>query len=118
MTIGLGATVVPALRVIGVVGLIGLVAGMAVTLALIGRVVRAWGYALSADILYIRQGPAFPSVMTAVPYARLQFVDLTAGPLDRRFGLASMQAAYGLGVDRRPHSRASGRRRRGSSATR
>jgi membrane protein YdbS with pleckstrin-like domain len=26
-----------------------------------------------------------------VPYGRMQFVDVTAGPLDRRFGLASVQ---------------------------
>ena len=90
VTFWLGATVAPALTVIGAVGLVVIVAGVAVALALIGRVVRSWGYALTDDILYIRRGRVFRSLV-AVPYARLQFVDVTAGPLDRRFDLAGVQ---------------------------
>jgi membrane protein YdbS with pleckstrin-like domain len=29
--------------------------------------------------------------LVVVPYGRMQFVDVTAGPLDRRFGLATVQ---------------------------
>jgi uncharacterized protein len=90
LTIGLGTTVASVLAVIGAVGLVVIVAGAVVGLVLIGRIVGAWGYALSDDVLYIRRGRLFRQ-LTAVPYARLQFVDVTAGPLDRRFGLASIR---------------------------
>jgi membrane protein YdbS with pleckstrin-like domain len=29
--------------------------------------------------------------MTVVPYGRMQFIDVTAGPVDRVFGLATVQ---------------------------
>ncbi len=90
LTIGLGATVAPVLTVIGVVGLVVIAAAVAFGLWLVGRVVRAWGYALTDDILYIRHGRLFRRLI-AVPYARLQFVDVTVGPLDRLFKLASVQ---------------------------
>lgn len=75
---------------IGVAGLALTVVGALVGLWLTGRVVRAWGYALTDDLLYIRRGRMFRKVV-AVPFARLQFVDVTAGPLDRAFELARVQ---------------------------
>jgi membrane protein YdbS with pleckstrin-like domain len=68
------------------VTLVAIVAGLVV----IGRVVRAWGYALTDDLLYIRHGRVFRKLV-AVPYARLQFVDVTVGPLARAFELATVQ---------------------------
>ena len=38
--------------------------------------------------------------LTVVPYGRMQFVDVTAGPVDRLFGLATVAAAHRGG--RRP----------------
>ncbi len=57
---------------------------------LIGRQVRAWGYAERADDLMIRHGVMF-RVLVVVPYGRMQFVDVQAGPIDRMFGVAHVQ---------------------------
>nr|WP_166607248.1 PH domain-containing protein [Kineococcus siccus] len=57
---------------------------------LIGRQVPAWGYAERDDDLLVRHGLLFRSLVV-VPYGRLQFVDVEAGPVDRRFGLARVQ---------------------------
>lgn len=57
---------------------------------LIPRQVRAVGYAERADDLLIRRGILFRS-MVVVPYGRMQYVDVQAGPLARAFGIASVQ---------------------------
>jgi uncharacterized protein len=67
----------------------GLVA-LAVGLALAGRRTRAWAYAERDEDLYIRHGLLVRS-MVAVPYGRMQFVDVTAGPLERALGLAQVE---------------------------
>ncbi|MST49701.1 PH domain-containing protein [Mobiluncus porci] len=54
---------------------------------LIPRQVKSWGYAEGEKNLYIRRGIMFKK-MWAVPYGRMQFVDVQQGPLDRAFGLA------------------------------
>lgn len=56
----------------------------------IGRTVRSWGYAERADDLLVTKG-VLRRRLVVVPYGRMQFVDVTAGPLDRRFGLATVQ---------------------------
>ena len=55
-----------------------------------GRQVEAWGYAERDDDLLVVKGIMFRSLVV-VPYGRLQYVDVEAGPLDRRFGLAKVQ---------------------------
>jgi uncharacterized protein len=57
---------------------------------LIGRQVPAWGYAEREDDLLITHGLLFKSLVV-VPYGRMQFVDVQAGPLERRYGLATVQ---------------------------
>lgn len=56
----------------------------------IGRRVRSWGYAERDDDLVVGSGIWFRRLVV-VPYGRLQFVDVTAGPIDRAFGLTSVQ---------------------------
>ena len=51
---------------------------------------RAWGYAEREDDLLVRRGVMIRR-LTVVPYGRMQFVDVTAGPVDRLFGLATVQ---------------------------
>lgn len=53
------------------------------------RSVRAWGYAERADDLLVRHG-LLVRRLSIVPYARMQFVDVTAGPLERAAGLATV----------------------------
>ena len=93
---GLVAVVVVVLAVLGSVWwlvAVGVVAA-AVTVGLgwrmVGRNVRSWGYAERDEDLLVRHG-VFYRQLVVVPYGRMQFVDVTAGPLDRRFGLASVQ---------------------------
>jgi uncharacterized protein len=57
---------------------------------LIGRQVRATGYAERAEDLLVRKGIMFRSIVV-VPYGRMQFVDVQAGPLARRLGYSSVQ---------------------------
>jgi membrane protein YdbS with pleckstrin-like domain len=59
-------------------------------LALIPRQVRAIGYAERDDDLLIRRGLFFQRVMV-VPYGRMQYVDVSVGPLERALGLASVK---------------------------
>ncbi len=56
---------------------------------LIGRRVRAFGYAERADDLLVTGGIMFRR-LTVVPYGRMQLVDLRAGPLDRAVGITSV----------------------------
>ncbi len=51
---------------------------------------EAWGYAEREDDLLVRRGVMF-SRLSVVPYGRMQFVDVTAGPLERSFGLATVR---------------------------
>jgi uncharacterized protein len=64
--------------------------GLAWVWAVVGRTVRSWGYAERADDLLVTRG-VLRRQLVVVPYGRMQFVDVTAGPLDRRFGLATVQ---------------------------
>lgn len=57
---------------------------------LIGRQVRATGYAERAEDLLVRRGVLMRRIVV-VPYGRMQYVDVHAGPLDRAFGLARVQ---------------------------
>lgn len=70
--------------------LLAAVATALVGAVLIARQVRAWGYDIGADALTIRHGVMFRELVV-VPYARMQYVDVQAGPLERRFGIASVQ---------------------------
>ncbi|GGK71865.1 PH domain-containing protein [Mangrovihabitans endophyticus] len=54
------------------------------------RAVRAWGYAERDHDLLVRHG-LLVRKLSIVPYARMQYVDVTAGPIERVFGLATVQ---------------------------
>ncbi|MFD7560341.1 MULTISPECIES: PH domain-containing protein [unclassified Streptomyces] len=57
---------------------------------LLGRNWRSWRYAERADDLLISRGVLWREE-TVVPYGRMQLVEVASGPLERRFGLASVQ---------------------------
>lgn len=70
------------------------------TLAILPRQARAIGYQLRDDDLVFRRGILWQR-MVAVPYGRMQLVDITHGPLDRGFGIAQLKfvtAAAATGV--------------------
>jgi membrane protein YdbS with pleckstrin-like domain len=67
----------------------GVVAGIT-SVVVVPRQVRAWGYAEREEDLLVRRGIAFRS-LTVVPYGRMQYVDVSAGPVDRALGLATVR---------------------------
>ncbi|MGJ5754215.1 hypothetical protein FB563_2371 [Streptomyces puniciscabiei] len=66
------------------------VVGAAWCWRLVGRNWRSWRYAERADDLLISRGVLWREE-TVVPYGRMQLVEVTSGPLERRFGLATVQ---------------------------
>jgi membrane protein YdbS with pleckstrin-like domain len=72
------------------IGVAVLAAFVVWTIWLVPRQVRALGYAERADDLLLRRGILFRS-MVVVPYGRMQYVDVSAGPLARKMGIASVQ---------------------------
>ena len=71
-------------------------AGLAVTAVLTGLVLvaverrcAAWAYLEREDDLLVRRGVLVRRT-SVVPYGRMQYVDVTAGPLARRYGLATV----------------------------
>ncbi|WP_374206469.1 PH domain-containing protein [Microbacterium sp. VKM Ac-2923] len=80
-------------------------AGVILLITLIGLIItprqaRSFGYQLRHDDLVFRRGILWQRVV-AVPYGRMQLVDITHGPLDRGFGIAQLKlvtAAASTGV--------------------
>ncbi len=79
----------------------GIVAAFTIAaLAVLPRQVRSIGYQLREDDLVFRRGILWQR-MVAVPYGRMQLVDITHGPMDRGFGIAQLKfvtAAAATGV--------------------
>ena len=84
IAIALGASAVAAGAVVGL-AILGSIADHVA-----GRRVRAWGYAERAEDLLVRRGVMFRRT-SVIPYGRMQYVEVTAGPFERGFGLATVQ---------------------------
>jgi membrane protein YdbS with pleckstrin-like domain len=73
----------------------GVVPGAVLLVALILLVLlpprryRAWGYREEEDELHVGSGLLFRS-RTVVPFGRVQHIDVAHGPIERRFGLATL----------------------------
>lgn len=74
----------------GVLFLLLMGLGFAWSWVLIGRNQRSWKYAEREDELLVSHGIMFRQLVV-VPYGRMQFVDVAAGPLERAFGLATVE---------------------------
>ena len=83
------AAVVPAILGYPEFSPIPLVVGAAAWV-IVGRRYRSWGYAEREDDLLVRRGVMFAR-LSVVPYGRMQFIDVTAGPFERAFGLATVR---------------------------
>lgn len=69
-------------------------------IAITPRQARAYGYQLRRDDLVFRHGILWQR-MVAVPYGRMQLIDVSQGPLDRGFGISRLRlvtAAASTGV--------------------
>ena len=51
---------------------------------------RAWGYLEREEDLEVRRG-VMVQRLSIVPYGRMQFVEITTGPVERLFGLATVK---------------------------
>lgn len=68
----------------------GIAAVIVITrLILIDRTWRSWGYVEREEDLYITHGVMYRTLV-AVPYGRMQLVEVGSGPLERSFGLATV----------------------------
>lgn len=69
--------------------------GIGLVLILIWRIIRAprayrrWGYAETDSDIYVTNGLMYRQ-MQCVPYGRMQQVDVSSGPLERRFNLGKV----------------------------
>ncbi len=85
---GLAAQAVSAWLGIGVVVLV-LLGGLA-TERFLARRVAAWGYAERHQDLMVRRGVLIRR-QSVIPYGRMQYIDVTAGPIERSLGLATLR---------------------------
>ena len=82
----------------GLLGSTALGLGIGLALVVIGllwerfltRRVAAWGYAERHDDLMVRRG-VLVRRLSVIPYGRMQFIDVTAGPVERSLGLATLR---------------------------
>lgn len=74
---------------LGAVLVVLAVGGAAWGWAWAGRNQRSWGYAENDDDLLVTRGVMFRRLV-AIPYGRMQFVDVEAGPLARAYGVATV----------------------------
>jgi membrane protein YdbS with pleckstrin-like domain len=66
------------------------VVGAGVADRFLSRRVAAWAYAERDEDLVVRRGVMFRR-LSVIPYGRMQFVDVTAGPFERSYGLATVR---------------------------
>jgi uncharacterized protein len=66
-----------------------LLAGIVVAV-LLARRVHSWAFCERAEDLLVRRG-VMVQRLSLVPYGRMQFVDVSAGPLERSLGLATLR---------------------------
>ena len=73
-----------------VIGVVVVAVGGAVAYGFMGRRIRAWRYAEREDDLLVRRGVMFRR-LSVIPYGRMQYIDVTVGPVERSFGLATVR---------------------------
>ena len=56
----------------------------------LARRVAAWGYAERREDLMVKRGVLIRR-QSVIPYGRMQFIDVTAGPVERSLGLATLR---------------------------
>jgi len=81
---------VPVVRFIGIASIIAIMIFAIWAWVLVTRRVRSIGYRLESRELKVSSGIMFRRVVS-VPFARMQLVEVSAGPLERAFSLASVQ---------------------------
>lgn len=112
LLVALGVVVALVAAVLSVIAGSGLAAVVAVALVfaicaavfvVIGRNYDSWGYAERGADLLVTHGVMFRRLVV-VPYGRMQLVDVTAGPVERKFGISTLRLhTASAGTDARIH---------------
>jgi membrane protein YdbS with pleckstrin-like domain len=69
----------------------------------VGRNYDSWGYAERGADLLVTHGVMWRRLVV-VPYGRMQLVDVTAGPIERKFGISTLRLhTASAGTDARIH---------------
>jgi membrane protein YdbS with pleckstrin-like domain len=86
--------------VVSVVAVLGVCAAAFVV---VGRNYASWGYAERGADLLVTHGVMWRRLVV-VPYGRMQLVDVTAGPVERKFGISTLRLhTASAGTDARIH---------------
>jgi membrane protein YdbS with pleckstrin-like domain len=86
-----------------VVAVVVVIAVCAAAFVLIGRNYDSWGYAERGADLLVTNGVMWRRLVV-VPYGRMQLVDVTAGPIERKFGISTLRLhTASAGTDARIH---------------
>lgn len=97
--IGIGVVFLAGALVVGLAARVWWLAGLIVVVGagilvarwiVVGRNWASWGYLEREDDLYITHGVLFRTMIT-VPYGRMQLVEVRSTPLQRAYGLATVQ---------------------------
>lgn len=87
----LGALISPVRTILWIIGGVALLLGVIAIVVVPGHVFRIHRWEVNEIGVYSRRGWLWQE-WRAVPFARLQTVDVTSGPLQRSFGLATVTA--------------------------
>jgi membrane protein YdbS with pleckstrin-like domain len=86
-----------------VVTVIVVFAVCAAAFVVVGRNYDSWGYAERGADLLVTHGVMWRRLVV-VPYGRMQLVDVTAGPIERKFGISTLRLhTASAGTDARIH---------------
>jgi hypothetical protein len=88
--IALGAAASAGQPVAGVIAAAAVALGAGAAWWFVRNRFRAWGYLERDEDLEVRRG-VMVQRLSVVPYGRMQFVEITAGPVERLFGLATVR---------------------------
>jgi len=104
LAVGLAVAFVAAGSVISALfAVIGIVLFAAAGFIIVGRNYASWGYAERGADLLVTHGVLIRRLVV-VPYGRMQLVDVTAGPIERRFGISTLRLhTASAGTDARIH---------------
>ena len=75
--------------VVGIVAGLALIAGALAAFVLPQRRYRAWSYDVTEDELYVQNG-IWLRTLTVVPFGRVQHIDVSQGPFERRYGVGAL----------------------------
>jgi len=88
---------------VAVVTVVVVLAICAALFVVIGRNYDSWGYAERGADLLVTHGVMWRRLVV-VPYGRMQLVDVTAGPIERKFGISTLRLhTASAGTDARIH---------------